>query len=228
MGKTILGITSHIDDNVMFAGTVMKLQDRGYKYYEVVLTDNAGGANSKSHKSGAEMTAIRKAEMRKASEILNIKHVYWLDQEIGNLLYSKTLMLDIVKIIRDIKPLIGFAINSQDVHPDHVAAAILAKESFRWAAKDGHPELGTCHRTPMVLFAEGTLPITPSLLVDISKYYEKKEQLFKTYASQALPKDIALFKSFAQIRGYHLRKKNSDFAEAFTVEQNILPILFEI
>jgi len=144
------------------------------------------------------------------------------------LTYSRNLMLSLVKIIREVKPYVGFALNSKDVHPDHVVAATLAKEAFRWAAKDSRPELGKAHRTPLVLFAEGTIPIAPSLLVDITQYYERKETLFKSYASQASPKDIVLMKSFAQIRGYHLRKQNSDFAEAFTVEQNILPIFFEI
>ena len=227
MGKTILGITSHIDDNVMFAGSVMKLQDQGYKYYEIVLTDSAGSTNQQQNKPEKEIIDIRKEEMAKAAEILNIKHIYWLEQDSGNLQYSKTLMLKIVRIIRELKPEIGFAINSQDVHPDHVEAARLTKESFRWAAKSGHPELGIPHRSSTVLFAEGTLPISPSLLVDISKYYDRKEQLFKAYTSQALPKDLTLLKSFALIRGYHLRKNNSAYAEAFTVEQNILPILFE-
>lgn len=227
MNKSILGITAHIDDNVMFAGTVMKLQNKGYEYYEVVLTDNTGGSSIKLNKTGDKMAEIRKLEMKKAAEILKIKKIYWFEQELGELNYSKALMMSLVKIIRKVKPLIGFTINSQDVHRDHIAASVLAKESFRLAAKDSHLELGVPFRTQMVLFSEGTIPIAPSFLVDISKYYDKKEELFKTYASQALPSDISLMKSFAQIRGFHLRKATSSFAEAFSVEQNILPILFE-
>lgn len=227
MNKTILGISSHIDDNIMFAGTVMKLQERGYDYYEVLLTNSAGGSSSEMNKTGQEMSELRRAEMEKASSFLNIKKIFWINQESETLQYSKYLMLQVVKIIREVKPEIGFSINAKDVHPDHVEAAKITKEAFRWAAKDGHVELGSSHRASQVLFAEGTLPVEPCLLVDITKYFQKKEELFKLYSSQASAKDITLLKSFAQIRGYHLRKKMSDYAEAFTVEQNILPILFE-
>ncbi len=86
--------------------------------------------------------------------------------------------------------------------------------------------MGKPYRTPIVLFAEGTVPITPSILVDVTTFMPKKVKLFKVYASQASSKDLELMKSFATIRGYHLRTPEGIYAEAFSVEQNILPILF--
>lgn len=227
--KRILGITTHADDHIVFAGTVLKLQDAGYEYYELMLTNSSeGGPVNKSAKlSSSETTALRRKEFEIAAQLLNIKKSFLFDEEDQNLNYSKDLMHRVVTVIREVQPEIGITMNTVDVHPDHQAGANIAKEAFRWAAKSSFkPELGEGHRTKIVLFAEGTLPITPSALVDITPYYQRKEDLFKLYLSQASQRDLDLLKSYAIMRGYHLRTKDGIYAEAFSVEQNILPILF--
>jgi LmbE family N-acetylglucosaminyl deacetylase len=225
--NTILGITAHADDHIMFAGTVMKLQDEGYTYNEAVLTKSEEGADYRnSNQSSNVIQEMRMNEFNKASELLKTENVYTLNQEDQNLTYSKELMHSLVKIIREVKPAIGISMNKIDVHPDHISCGHLATEAFRWAAKNFKPELGNPHRTPIVLFAEGTTPADVSFLVDITQYMEKKEKLFKLYDSQASSKDLELMKSFATLRGYHLRTPDGKYAEGFSVTQNILPILF--
>jgi LmbE family N-acetylglucosaminyl deacetylase len=223
--KNILGITAHADDHVMFAGTIMKLQSDGYIYSEAVLTNSQEGESYKNTQE-ENISTMRMNEFHKASKFLKTQKIFTLNQEDQNLTYSKELMYKLVKIIREIKPIIGFSMNKIDVHPDHIACNAIATEAYRWAAKNFKLELGQPYRTPIVLFAEGTVPITPSILVDVTNYMNEKEKLFRIYDSQASSKDLELMKSFATLRGYHLRTPGGIYAEAFSVEQNILPILF--
>lgn len=229
MKKRILAITAHADDHVVFGGTIFKLLDQGYEYYEAILTDSGEGIDKrKMSEADRNATAeMRESEFEKASEMLGTVKAFSLKQEDQNLSYSKELMHELVAIIREVKPDVILTMNMIDVHPDHQAAAHLTKEAARWAAKSFRPELGDPHRTNTVLFSEGTLPVMPYLLVDITGYYQKKEDLFRIYASQAEQKDIDLLKGTAAVRGYHIRKPDGVYAEAFTTEQNILPLLFE-
>ncbi|KXK26536.1 MAG: 4-oxalmesaconate hydratase [candidate division WS6 bacterium OLB20] len=229
MNKSILAVTAHADDHVVFAGTIFKLLARGYEYNEAILTDSGEGVDQRSAGKAdrAGTAAMRSSEFDEASAFIGTAQTFSLGQEDQNLQYSKELMHELVGIIRKVRPEIALTMNLTDVHPDHQAAAHLAKEAFRWAAKSFRPELGEPHRTNIVLFCEGTLPVMPHVLVDITDTYQKKEDLFRIYASQAAQRDIDLLKGTAAVRGYHLRKKEGLYAEAFTTEQNILPILFE-
>ncbi len=87
--------------------------------------------------------------------------------------------------------------------------------------------LGNPWRVPLVLCAEGMLPIKTQILVDISKFMEKKLKLFKIYESQASPKAVSFEKSLATVRGYHLRKSASFFAEAFSLQEEFPILMFE-
>ncbi len=230
MKRTILGITAHADDHVMFAGTVMKLQKRGYQYCELVMTTSGEGRDfrdSKATNKTEKIAKYRKSELSAALKVLKCTNLYELHQEDQDLQYSKELMHQVMRIIRLEKPEIVFTMNTFDVHPDHCATAHIAREAIRWAAKNFRSEYGAPHRVTMPLYAEGTVPVDPHVLVDITDYYDVKEKLFKVYTSQATPRDLDLLKSTSLIRGYHLRKQEGVHAEAFTVEKNSLPILFE-
>ncbi|MCA9383402.1 PIG-L family deacetylase [Candidatus Dojkabacteria bacterium] len=229
MDKVIVGITAHPDDHVVFAGTIFKLKEKGFKYYEIVLTGSSEGGDYRKNtvQDTDQIHDMRMHELSDAAEFLGVEEVYRFDEEDQNLTYSKELMHRIIPILRKLKPQIVIGMNEDDVHPDHIAANQLTREALRWAAKSFRAEYGEAHRTPIALFAEGTEPIKPHLLVDVTDYYEQKENLFKKYLSQASPKDLDLLKSSALIRGYHLRKKDGMYAEAFSTEKNILPILFD-
>ena len=87
--------------------------------------------------------------------------------------------------------------------------------------------LGYPWRVSLVLCAEGMLPIKTQILVDVSKYKDKKIKLFKLYQSQASTKALAFEESLGRVRGYHLRKENFLFAEAFTLQEEFPILLFE-
>jgi len=231
MKNKILLITAHADDHVAFAGTVFKLEEKGYEVYELLLTDSGEGADKRKaeiiQKRG-EIVRLREEEFGKATKFLGVKRKFILGEEDLNLKYSKELMLRVLKIIREVKPKIILTMNFYDYHPDHIAAAELAAKASFWAATGIRSEYGSPHRTEIVLFAEGMLPIKPDVLVDITKSYSKKVELFKIYESQVNSKSLCFFKGLASVRGYHLRKRKSkEYAEGFNLNKKFPSLLFE-
>jgi len=226
--KNILIISSHADDHIACAGTVFKLRERGYVPYEIVLTDSAEGPhNGKKQNGNINMVELRNSELTAASKYLGIKKTYLLKQPDLGLTYSKALLFAIVKVIRKVKPEIGFIMNSNDWHPDHRENFKIGSEAFKWAGSGVKKELGNFWRTPVVLVAEGMIPIQANILVDITDYEDKKTKLWKMYESQATPGLINYEKSLGSIRGYQLRKNGGKAAEAFSTDPTSPIILFD-
>lgn len=231
MKKRLLIISAHADDHIICAGTVFKLLDEGYEAYELLMTDSSEGNDRRAGKllqDRGKVAELRESEFTEATKFLGIKRRYSLCQEDLNLEFSKELMLQVIKVIREVKPDIIFTMNETDYHKDHIATAKIVQEASFWASGGVHPELGDAHRTGIVLYGEGMLPIMPDVLVDISAYHEKKLELFRIYASQANDKAVSFADSLAEVRGYHLRKsKNKQYAEAFTISHKFFSILFD-
>ena len=229
--KSVLVISAHADDHVACAGTLFKLKAQGYELYEAVLTDSSEGRDfkdtSKKAKLNTKVSQMREGELTKASRFLGIKKTFKLNQEDLGLTYSKSLVFEIVPIIRGVKPEIGIIMNSIDWHPDHRETFKLGSEAFKWAGSGVKPDLGDAWRTPIVLCAEGMMPILPNVLVDITKHASKKAELLAIYTSQASPKLINFDASLVAIRGYQLRRNNSLNAEAYTTDPTSPIILFE-
>lgn len=229
--KKILIVSAHADDHIICAGSVFKLRDQGYEVYEALLTDSGEGNDRRKDKSRDEYSAVvelREDEFNEASKFLGVKQKFMLNKEDLNLEFTKEMMLSVLKIIRDIKPDIIFTMNELDYHKDHVEAAKIVKEASFWAATGIRPELGEAHRTNMVLYGEGMLPIQADVLVNISGYEDKKNELFSIYESQANSKSVVFHQSLSRVRGYHLRKSSeTEYAEAFSLNQKFPTLLFE-
>lgn len=227
INKAVLAITAHPDDHVSIAGTILKLRDKGYKFYEVVLSDAEESGMIKGGKrvvkvNKKEHLGIRKKEFEKASKILGTEKVFRLHLENLNIQYSKESLFKLIKIIREIRPEIAFIHHPKDYMHDHVAASYLSLEALKTASYSFALHLGKNFRVPTVLYFEGVNPINPDVLVDITDYFDKKMEIAKIYGSQMGSRSFQLLESTASFRGYFARVK---YAEAFEVPENF-PIVF--
>ncbi|MBM4402628.1 MAG: PIG-L family deacetylase [Candidatus Cloacimonetes bacterium] len=228
INKAILAITAHPDDHISFAGTVLKLKDKGYKFYEVVLSDGEEAGIIKRGKrmvkvDKREQLKVRKKEFEKASKILGTEKVFRLHLANLNIQYSKESLFKLMKIIREIRPEIAFIHHPKDYMHDHIAASYLSLEALKTASYSFALNLGQNFRVPMVFLFEGVNPINPDVLVDISDYFDKKMELAKVYGSQMGSRSFQLMESAASFRGYFARVK---YAEAFEVPENY-PIILD-
>lgn len=229
--KRLLIISAHADDHVACAGTVFKLQKEfGFAAFEVVLTNSNLGQNFKAKRelSAQTVAKTRATELSRASKFLGIKQSFKLDLPDLGLTYTQNTLFQVVKVVRDVRPTLVFLHNPYDAHPDHQEAYKIGLNAIKIAATGvKKTSLGTPWRVPLVLCAEGMLPIKSQILVDVTKYMDKKIKLFQIYQSQANPKAISFEKGLATVRGYHLRKPNSEFAEAFTLQEEFPVLLFD-
>lgn len=229
--KNLLIISAHADDHVAVAGTVFKLQKEfGFAAFEIVFTNSELGQNYKVARQikPTLVARTRARELARAQKFLGISESTNLNQPDLGLVYNQSLVFAVVKVIRKVRPQVLFLLNQYDAHPDHKEAVKIGLEAVKVAAMGVLKEsLGKPFRTPLVLCGEGMLPIKTQILVDITKYKDKKDKLFKIYSSQASPKATNFETGLATVRGYHLRKKDGLFAEAFTLQEEYPVLLFE-
>lgn len=228
INKNILIISSHADDHISCAGTVFKLQEeRGLIPFEAVLTDSSRGQDFRSQRSQNKLkvSLMRLKELSAASKFLGIRQTFLLGQTDLNLTYSTRLVFGVAKIIRQVKPQIIFINTEFDAHPDHRTAFRIGLDAVKVAAMGvERQKLGEPFRVPMVLCVEQMLPDKIQILVDVTRYQDKKEQLLKIYASQMSPKALAFEQGLGAVRGYHLKKTAGAVAEGFSL-QNEFPVL---
>lgn len=227
--KRLLIISAHADDHISCAGTVFKLQTEfGFKAFELVFTNSSLGQNFRVTKEidPKQVTKTRSKELGKAQKFLGIVKSFNLNMPDLDLKYSQEIVFSVVKVIREVRPQIIFIHNPYDAHPDHKASYEISLTAIKVAAMGVLKEtLGPSFRVPQVLCAEGMLPIKSQILVDITSYKKRRDKLFRFYVSQANSKAVSFEGGLAAVRGYHLRKVDGLFAEAFTLQEEF-PILF--
>lgn len=226
--KKLLIISCHADDHLSCAGTVFKLQeDRGFTPFEVVMTDSSRGQDKRVKKQAnrKSVALTRLKELSEASKFLGIKKTFMLNQTDLELRNTPEVVFEVVKVIREVKPLIVFINGEFDAHPDHRTAFRIGLDALKIAAMNVDvKKLGEPFRVPEILCVEQMLPDRVQVLVDITKFVDKKEQLLSIYTSQMSPKSLNFERGMLAVRGYQLRKSDGLSAEAFTL-QNEFPIL---
>lgn len=205
MKKRILLITAHPDDETSCLGSLIKLKNINWEIYQVVLTD-AG--------EGGVKASIREKEMRKVGQALGMEKVYYFKEEDLNLVYSKDLMLSLVRVIRQVQPKRIILMNRADYHPDHKAAYKLGIAAVRWAASGIRPDLGQPFRASTILQMGGMIITRPHIIEDVTDVVEKKIELLKLHGSQASTKMIDFEMASMTYHGYHMRS-GGKFGEPF-------------
>lgn len=203
--RKVLVISAHPDDEVACAGTLMKLKDSGHEINELILTTGSEGGNEKE----------REKEMGVAGKFLGMNETIFLNQEDLGLSYGKDLMLSVVEIVRKVKPEIVFLMNKKDFHPDHREAFKIGIEAVKYAATGVRPDLGEPIRVRVVLMMGGMWPIRPHLMVDVTKYKDRKMQMFSLHGSQVNQKAVKFEEAMMTIYGYQHRTGDDVLAEPF-------------
>ena len=229
--QSVLIISAHADDHVAHAGTLFKLQERGFAIDEIILTNSSEGRDfrdpTNGHAKHGGVHQMRQNEFVRAIEFFGTREVVSLYQEDLALQYSKSLMFQVVEIVRRLKPRVGLIHAGFDWHPDHHQAFKISSQGFKFAATDIQPELGQHWRTPVVLATEGSLTIQPDVLIDVTDQYDKKMDLWRIYESQAAPREVAFEEAIMDVRGYQTWKNGLRKAEAFHSLPDMPIILFE-
>ncbi|HEU5423739.1 MAG TPA: PIG-L deacetylase family protein [Nitrolancea sp.] len=200
--KVAMVVVAHPDDAEFgSAGTLAKWAKEGWDVYQVIVTDGASGGSDEATEVGPEarrkMTATRKAEQRKAAEVLGVKDVIFLDYPDGEVQPTLELRKDIVRLLRTYRPTRvicpspdrtwtpAYAIGRY--HPDHLAVGQAAMAAVYPASQNpwDFPELlqqGLGPHKIKELYVAGAPVINHA--VDISDTIDQKIEALRAHHSQ--------------------------------------------
>jgi len=175
----LLAVMAHPDDaELLCAGTLIRAADQGY--HTAVLDLTAGEAGSFGTRAG------RAAETSQASRILGLSDRRSANLPDGRLVNSFEARMTVAAIIRELRPRVVIAHWPEARHPDHRAAAELARDGSFAAGMRNAPLTGEPHRPHKLLYAlcyQERAP-HPTFVVEISDQMARKLEAIFAYGSQ--------------------------------------------
>jgi bacillithiol biosynthesis deacetylase BshB1 len=182
MKLDILAIGAHPDDVELCAsGTLLRHINMGYKVGILDLSRGELGTRGNAD--------LRMQEAEKATKILGLAARENLGMADGFFENNPEHQLRIIKIIRKYKPELVLANAVSDRHPDHGRAGKLADDACFYSGLikietelDG--EAQKAWRPKAVYHYIQDYYIKPDIIVDISEFYDKREESIMAYSSQ--------------------------------------------
>lgn len=198
----VLVLSPHFDDDIIgCAGALYKHVLNGDKVTVVYFTD---GTRIYHRKEKQLFAGIRKEEAKKATRIIGISELIFLDEPEGRLKASPKLITRLTKIIREKSPTLIYLPWFLDNHIDH----IIVNEIFLKSGERIKEKFNCCAY-------EVWTPLMPNCIVDISEHISKKEEALKQFRSQL--KHIDYVRTTLGLNKYRTiaNLKGKGYAEAF-------------
>lgn len=183
--KSILLIFAHPDDHLLVAGTILKCRQKGYKIYEVIFTSGQNGMINGEKKDIENTKKHRLKEYHLAAQKLGIEEFFNFNQTDGFLKYDEKYVLEVVHLIRKLKPEMVISFEERDLHPDHINVSKMALRAVQLANISVELAAGeTRFRVPKFLQIFGYVPGEIDYMIDTSEFFHQKHEILKIYASQ--------------------------------------------
>jgi LmbE family N-acetylglucosaminyl deacetylase len=193
--QKILVILAHPDDPEFFCGgTLARWVKAGHEIHYFLLTNgNKGGGPDVTPD---QLRIIRHDEQLNAARVIGARSVHFLGLEDGYLVPTLELRLEIVRILRVVKPDILVTCDPTLLynwlgrvnHPDHRAAGQVVLDAVFPASGNSHffPELlnkeGLLPHTPREVWV--SLPANPTITLDVTDTWEVKMIALNEHKSQ--------------------------------------------
>ena len=176
----VLVVAPHPDDAELgIAGTIMKMQDEGYRVGVLDLT-----SGEPTPRGSLE---IRARETAAATAILGLTWRENLGLPNRSLEPTLEARRRLAEVFRRERPRVLFAPYWDDAHPDHVAATQLVEAARFWAKLSKSDLAGEPFHPTRVLYyycVHLRHLAQPAVVVDISAYWERKRAAIGCYESQ--------------------------------------------
>ena len=129
--QSALFIQPHPDDNEIGAGgTMAYLTHRGIPVYGLTVTEGRGGSKTIEPE---ELGKIRKIEAQNAMDVLGVVNLGCLGYHDNRPIIHETLVKELVRIIREVKPQAIFTVDPQlpdEMHPVHIQVGRAVQEAY--------------------------------------------------------------------------------------------------
>ena len=177
MSVDLLAVAAHPDDiELTCAGTLLRAAASGRRFGIVDLTRGEMGTRGTPQS--------RAGEARRAGEILGAEFRENLALTDGGLERNRESEMALIEVIRREKPRIVLTSYPDDRHPDHRRAGELVTDAAYYAGlrkiETAHP----AHRPQQTLYFSTAYVHTPSFVVDVTPFMERRREAIRAFASQ--------------------------------------------
>lgn len=174
--RRVLVVAPHSDDEIIGCGGVLAFHgSRGDEVRVLVLTDGAqGDPGAKTE----DVIEVRRAESRKAGELLGIADHRFLGLPDGGLAECLELAERLQAEVEEFDPELVYAPSPQEMHSDHRAASRAAIRV-----------LSTGREREVLLFGVNA-QVTATAVFDTTAYWGKKQAALECFASQLSYHDL--------------------------------------
>jgi bacillithiol biosynthesis deacetylase BshB1 len=172
----LLAVAAHPDDAEVGCGGALILA--GASGLRVAVVDLTRGERSTSG-----TVEQREKERAHAAELLGLSRRVGLDLPDAAVGSDPSHRDALVGVLRELRPRIVLAPNTDDRHPDHAAAGHLAREAV-FIAGVGRVAGGVPHRPRRLYHYSLHHPFEPTFVLDVSAVWGRRMQAVRAYASQ--------------------------------------------
>ena len=173
----VLAIAAHPDDvEQTCGGTLLRMAEAGYSTGIIDLTAGDMGTRGTPE--------IRVAESAKAAEVLRVSHrenLHFPDARLENSLPAR---MTLAQRLRELRPRTVILPYWEGRHPDHYRTAELGYEAcFLAGLRKLDPDTEP-HRPFKIVYSTLYANVTPSFVVDVTRYFERRMESLLAYRSQ--------------------------------------------
>jgi bacillithiol biosynthesis deacetylase BshB1 len=192
----LLAIAAHPDDvEQTCGGTLLRMAEAGYRTGIIDLTAGDMGTRGSPE--------IRISESADAAKILKVSHrenLHFPDARLENSLAGR---MTLAQRIRELRPRTVILPYWEGRHPDHYRTAEMGYEACFLAGLRKIDQYTEPHRPYKILYSSLYANATPSFVVDVTPYFERRMESLLAYRSQygdTTEGGAALFPDEAEIR----------------------------
>jgi bacillithiol biosynthesis deacetylase BshB1 len=173
----LLAIAAHPDDvEQTCGGTLLKMADAGYSTAIVDLTAGDMGTRGSPE--------LRVEESHAAARLLKVSHrenLHFPDARLENSMAGR---MTLAHRIRELRPRTVILPYWQGRHPDHYRASEIGYEACFLAGLKKIDQYTEPHRPYKILYSSIYAQVTPSFVVDITPYFDRRMESLLAYQSQ--------------------------------------------
>jgi LmbE family N-acetylglucosaminyl deacetylase len=203
----VIVLAPHMDDEVLgCGGTIARHVIAGSDVQVIFLTDGRrGGGGVHSPDAAAEIVSVRKAEARRAAQVLGVGALSFLDAEDSRLGSDTHVSMRLREILVREKPDIVYLPFFIEAHPDHRAANTVLSSAI----------LGTSLQFECRGYEVWT-PLFANSVVRIDDTIDAKRRAMECYRSQLAETDyLRCINGLNAYRAMSFGTRTAQFAEAF-------------
>lgn len=221
MKKIILAIGTHPDDiEIGCGGTLALLTSQGHEVNHLIITS---GEEGKQFVTKEALKLIRESEAKQSARVLGSSRVLFFGAPDGLTSFSKEMKVQLIKILREIRPDVVFTHGASDHFPDHQIVHQMTMSSLLAAQGPWYSESPLApHQVSEVYGYEVWNPISKyQLAINISSVMKLKLEALQAHSSQTSEVDyLGAVSGLAQYRG--ATSMCGKFAEVFEILKGTL------